>query len=1258
MFLRRVALTRGGATGANRISSTVVSSASVPSRYVLHYNHHHISTRQFWNGWLPPKAEEQKKKEEINGVDGLKIKAGNKPALGDSEVLVEGGVEVGEKPNPVEEGLETKTESEDIRSGDKTSEFEDIEAGFIDELPSTKKLETDQLKPEQIVVTESKEAFEDSELGSIDELVSEKKPIAETEPEKVKDSLVSKDTFENFEASSIDELFSRSNKNDVKPELTESTEAQIALPADLDSIPVRGSSGSFHNEGHEFLDDFVSIPNSETKSESIETVPVPQDTIENFEASSIDELFSRTNKEEPKPEQAQSTTSPNTDSHGSLLNLEDFEFENQNTPPPTTTSTTTTNSNSTAEESPFSTFGLEAFGFQTTTTTTTHQEGSYVHSSLQPNQLIIGDKSKRIFLNQSDIYKPYDRALRLTPPLGKTYLAKTTGIKALQSKSAAKRATKKGSKMGKTKVVAEEEETVEDVVEKKDEKTKNIVLSKEDRLKQEAESLVKRRENALKLVTSVNEVVAGAEGNTKKKNKKVSSDIEIDELVEMMELVRPIHKSGKVRKTIGNQEFVDLSKRMQGMFMRKHLLAYVEHMRALGSNVDKCPSRATKQDIIKTICEYIWQTKIKDPQHPEQKESEQQVHVMTQTSFKLDDPKLIFHLQNSNILRQWKDQYGLDVYFANQTIYFQGPSPLKLAEPLLIGAINNFVSAPFNFSKIISRFGPNQFSLEKFQSMAKVYIEPGSDNIYTVSASSETELKQFERLYHSISGQNPHLNTSISDQSALDARSYIPYSLLDRFGWIEKLFSYFMPEKPALEKIENGVYQRLVDEIGRKDAKRLRREINEALTDDVKKEENEVVKKEEEDDELAAALEDIKVAAKEEGEEKKVELGEKKNNGNEVEEAIDDLFSVLKERQPSDAAEKTDGSKKVHEDLSDFLELNEEYEGFELQLMDPEETTTKQGEMESSLEKEEPLIEKPRVSISDYFTKEQVDEIYNKVNDISYIKDLKGVEKENIFSSAITVNFGTIFMKQTSSDKLFPEVPNTPNKNSQFEFVTNDNLVQDFITQLPLFNTDHETNQKLELSFEPELSEEGKVKYPPVVIQIDTSFGAVSVAESIVASVEAHNKVLVPINNGICDLEISKVVLGDLLVPEIDKQRKEYNEEDNEMGITLRRFRNQPELLKFFEKSNLRISSNQKIDVDEEVELYIGDDKVKYIHTGLMIMNEILFNYHDLPICLRISEGGTLGGRKVEIEVGHGEIPREEFDDFLIKMLQIVHNSS
>ncbi|EGW31038.1 uncharacterized protein SPAPADRAFT_52221 [Spathaspora passalidarum NRRL Y-27907] len=685
-----------------------------------------------------------------------------------------------------------------------------------------------------------------------------------------------------------------------------------------------------------------------------------------------------------------------------------------------------------------------------------------------------------------------------------------------------------------------------------------------------------------------------------------------------------------VENTVGSSKYENISKGLSKAFTKRQLKEYVDEMKKKPEfhhvvyRKVKGKRVVIKEDYIDTILLDIWKlTKT---------EGQLVTDVFERKTVPVTKPQqYLLHPERSSLFSELK-ALGVSVEMKNGALHMSGTqTSLDIAEHRIKNTISGFERKEIDLSHLAEQFnkaGRAALLFKYVQETLHVYFQHIEDGKYIIHAEYMGSIDLAKQLLIWALDFNPHIVNEIYNKHELFNHKFIPVSNDESLAWVEKS--------------TNSFYQQMKD---------FKTPTNPLLVSKLSKMRDPIV-----ESNVLNELVDQKALERKAMEEKAL----KELSG------ISSLFKEETDNFGMDEFEKLS----LNDELSQSKEETDQLVTKEhVSLSSEDELLTTDMTEESSKEDgfefdEEPLT----VELSDYFSDSAVDNLYEQLNDTSYAARLKGVPGDAILSKAITAQFGNILLKSEKSDELFPKFE-TVTAESEFKFVSNGiPYISDIITSLPSAaeSVDIPYTTKVQIRFAPSLfhTSEGSTKsvkeyldYPPVEIQADiNTFGVPNPETMLVYTAEAVKNIAIPFPKAACDVQLSKVIAGDLL--KIDHESSEQEVSDEEISSSSRRFKNQPDLPRYLEESNLKFKGDKKLSCKPSIDININGEKVRYDFVNVTHRTEIPFLFRDRIITLAIVEGGEFGGRRTEIVMGEGELSKEEFQWFLTDVAQLLQSAS
>lgn len=281
--------------------------------------------------------------------------------------------------------------------------------------------------------------------------------------------------------------------------------------------------------------------------------------------------------------------------------------------------------------------------------------------------------------------------------------------------------------------------------------------------------------------------------------------------------------------------------------------------------------------------------------------------------------------------------------------------------------------------------------------------------------------------------------------------------------------------------------------------------------------------------------------------------------------------------------------------------------------------------------------------------------IYKHLTDFSYRDDLYGVEGPKINEPIFTATLGSILFEEADEQANFTF-------NSNIAFINDYFLRKGFLDYNK--NTSALSNPQLsdphdyliKLKFLPLLIEgKDQIKYPPIEFHIKLNESNKPDLEQLhMLTVEGENNYYISLPASKVDLKVSCQITGDLIGGEEDEsllasnevdatevEQEELSEKDafslksilNSTSSKFKKFNNQPGIKKFFDSAALDFSGYKKTFIPPNLEVNMNGETVKYQHISTYHRRTIECEIQDRVVEFNVVEGGSYGGRKIEINI-------------------------
>lgn len=726
---------------------------------------------------------------------------------------------------------------------------------------------------------------------------------------------------------------------------------------------------------------------------------------------------------------------------------------------------------------------------------------------------------------------------------------------------------------------------------------------------------------------------------------------------------------------IGAKKFGKLVKTMNNAFTKEQLREYYDHQQSINPGMRwKGSSSLVKLKLIERIILDVWNIS---------KSKKLIVNDM------LEDRQLLLkpwqrYLLGFNQSLLFKNMLRLKVKgkFSKNKLQLTGSeSDLNFIEPELHKLLLDYTMESVDLSLFLEKNIVINFDL--IQEMAKVYFHrtKKTSNVYEIYAKKTEGISLAKRLLIWSLNSNPHIKDEVFGKSTLLESTFVPFSNEELFPWYKRPFNYFTPLKKdhkssndlvfdkfdkmsnyfiELEELEELTDARfsLGEERFQDNTEIDLDELLNTATDESSKVDfpdmTKILDNQEKAKQQKQSHQDLEDLRK--------ELGTFSNEDVDVSE-FPNIAKLVEDFENADSSKQPDNLENLRKELNQFAET-EESKDINFDVIDKLiELETDQGVLSS---------ESLDTDISEHLTKQQIDDLYENVSDLTFTSDLNGVNEENIVSSAYTLQFGTLVMKnkKSPSDGLIPKPVSPITENQEFQFVNSAPFMNDLISSYPVISQPG----RQELSEQPyansmairlvpsmyQMKKKNKyevtdkyVNYPPVEIQANLDRGRILHYTLQVLSLEAVKNVAVPLPKLPCDIQVSRLLLGSLL-PMNEESSSSSSSSSSSLSPEVR-LASQPDLINFLEESKLNFSGTEKISVKPSLELIINGEPVKYDYLHVSYKTDMNFKVNERELLVSFIEGGEFGGRSCEIAIGNGELSRDDFEKLLKDTIQLIN---
>lgn len=315
-----------------------------------------------------------------------------------------------------------------------------------------------------------------------------------------------------------------------------------------------------------------------------------------------------------------------------------------------------------------------------------------------------------------------------------------------------------------------------------------------------------------------------------------------------------------------------------------------------------------------------------------------------------------------------------------------------------------------------------------------------------------------------------------------------------------------------------------------------------------------------------------------------------------------------------------------------------------------------------------------------YLTSLERDDIFSKLS--SFDSKSPDVDKSRLLPPTFTVTFGNVLFENQSlkeQDDSSVVIPHGEKFEDQclekYLFNSNIPLINDQILNLPYFNEPDLTVRDInnfrindphdylvQIKFQPSLYENESVNSPPVELWVNLNkHGNPELNSLKLLAVENENNYFVPLPTKSADLKISSQLVGDLFqeeeeVDELDSRDKSSIESLLKSTTSkYARFRDQPGLDEFLQKSQLDFSGKTKPVIHPTIQLRVNGKDINYQYISMNHRRQLEFLYKNKLLQFSLAEGGSLGGRKSEVTLVGNLFDKEALDDLIDDSIALVN---
>lgn len=304
----------------------------------------------------------------------------------------------------------------------------------------------------------------------------------------------------------------------------------------------------------------------------------------------------------------------------------------------------------------------------------------------------------------------------------------------------------------------------------------------------------------------------------------------------------------------------------------------------------------------------------------------------------------------------------------------------------------------------------------------------------------------------------------------------------------------------------------------------------------------------------------------------------------------------------------------------------------------------------------------------------QRDELYAKLTDFTYRRSLRGLQEDRVDEPIFSITLGNLLFSREAGNEIIPHASSV--EDMGYTFNTNIAFASDKALELPFYHStglsraemkdDEPFDTAVQLRFLPSpfVDEADNMQYPPIEIWGGLTRKSVLDMDSVrLVTNEGENHMYVSLPEKKADMKLSCHVFGNLLQTHpLSEQNHENDDNDDNEDYTMRdilastssrfqQFEHQPGIKQFFEKSSLNYNGRAINSVHPYMDVDFNGKTVRYHYISMSIRKVLFLSYNsgtdpenDRMVELNLIEGGSLGGRRVEINFVGDEYSPEEFN--------------
>lgn len=656
-------------------------------------------------------------------------------------------------------------------------------------------------------------------------------------------------------------------------------------------------------------------------------------------------------------------------------------------------------------------------------------------------------------------------------------------------------------------------------------------------------------------------------------------------------------------KEITTSRFERLAGYLSISFAKSQLKKFIEnaYKDAKYNKVRRGISRQNKDKLARIIIQDIWGLKITNKLSTIE-------DLITTRSIRLTRSQLYLLLLQNGFIIQYVSRTGAKISFdaKERAISFRGTeNQVTNAEIILNAILSKAYKERVDLSSLkhlfLAKYGT--FSLDIIGKNTEVYFDHLGNDIYDLIALNVNQIKRSKRLLLWLLDHNLHLREDLYIDNCEDTKLF-PFQDDDALAWHDRQHDLFILKSQKPANLSNIMSEQFI-----------------SYCPHVLNRNNL---------EFESEIEDVKSSPPTENAEGLV--------------AMDLEESLANPKSDADGKENIMNKMTLGNSESSFLKPDS--------LVNKFSSVNKSSKLRS-------------IALSDSF----IDTLYEKLTDFSYREVLHGLSS-GMNPPVFTVTFGNILFKNNEKgdliDHIIPRSPElSPNVKSNYSFNSNIPLISDKVLSLPSYDKPtldtHDINHYLnkdphlysiQLKFLPSPFEQQtngrsvdeQMKYPPIEIWAQLNENSKPDLETMsVVTVEGEKVQYLGFPESKSDMKVCCQVSADLLS---GNKLFNFSSESNDSDINAilqsptskySQFLSQPGLSQFVEKSVLDFSGKVATSIAPSVDFIINGEPVRYHYINITFRRLLDFAISSSQgsnlVQLNLAEGGSLGGRRVEVNL-------------------------